>query len=307
MKKYDLHIHSKFSDGDYTLEEIIKRIRECGISIFSITDHDNIDSINAMRQIDKKGLIYIPGVELSCNKCGYDMHILGYGIDGNNKDLIQMCKSIKLRKNLRNLEVIQQLKEKFGIVISREETLKLLGEKSFVGQTTIARLLVNNGIIPNIKYYFDNFFPHIKPKTRATIELEEAVKLIHGAGGYAILAHPISLEKTYGIRINEIFNIFMEAGIDGIEIFNSKHSLSDIKRYYKIAMQEGLLVSGGSDFHGEIMKPNVKLGKVSTDGTEEKEHYCMTVITKLIKERPNLFYDIDEEDLDIEQEEGQEH
>ena len=233
MKKYDLHIHSKFSDGDYTLEEIVRKIRECGISIFSITDHDNIDSINAMKQIDKKGLIYIPGVELSCNKCGYDMHILGYGIDGNNQELIQMCKSIKLRKNLRNLEVIQQLKEKFGIVISREETLKLLGEKSFVGQTTIARLLVNNGIIPNIRFYFENYFPHIKPKTRATIELEQAVKIIHSAGGYAILAHPISLEKSYGIRIEEIFNMFIEAGIDGIEIFNTKHTLSDIKRYYK--------------------------------------------------------------------------
>lgn len=283
MNKYDLHIHSKFSDGEYSLEEIVKKLRENGIKTFSITDHDNADSIKAMKNVDTSGLIYIPGIEFSASKGKYQMHILGYGIDGHSNELLVACKEIKTRKNLRNLEVIQQLKEKFGIEITREEALELLNRTGFVGQTTIAKLLVDKGIIPNVKFYFDNFFKELKLKTDATIDLDRAVQIIHNAGGMAVIAHPISIENKYGVQIDEIYEIFRNAGIDGIEIFNSKHTLSDIKRYYKLAREEKLLVSGGSDYHGEIMKPNIKLGKISKDNTEEKEHYCMTVIQKYLE------------------------
>ena len=283
MNKYDLHIHSKFSDGEYSLEEIVKKIRENGIKTFSITDHDNADSIEAMKNVDTSGLIYIPGIEFSASKGKYQMHILGYGIDGHSNELLGVCKEIKTRKNLRNLEVIQQLKEKFGIEITREEALELLNRTGFVGQTTIAKLLVDKGIIPNVKFYFDNFFKELKLKTDATIDLDRAVKIIHNAGGMAVIAHPISIENKYGVQIDEIYEIFRNAGIDGVEIFNSKHTLSDIKRYYKLAREEKLLVSGGSDYHGEIMKPNIKLGKISKDNTEEKEHYCRTVIQKYLE------------------------
>lgn len=158
MKKYDLHIHSKFSDGENTPQEIVDKLIEYGIEIFSITDHDNIESIKEMKKIDKKGLIYIPGIEVSCEKNGYKMHMLGYNIDENNPELIEMCRDMKLRKNIRNLEIIEQLKKKFGIIITREETEKLLSSKSFVGQTTIAKLLAQKGAIPNVKYAFENYF-----------------------------------------------------------------------------------------------------------------------------------------------------
>lgn len=288
MKKYDLHIHSKFSDGEYTLEEIIKKLKENQIEIFSITDHDNVESISAMEEQDTKGLIYIPGIEFTSSKGKYRMHVLGYGIDGHNKELLETCKEMKIRKNLRNLEIIQQLREKYGIEITREETLKLLQTKSFVGQTTIARLLRDKGIIPNIKYAFDNYFSNLDLKKDATLDLDRTVKAIHNAGGVAVLAHPISIEKTFKVDIEDIFYIFKEAGIDGIEIFNSKHTLSDIKRYYGLARKEHLLISGGSDYHGEIMKPNVKLGKISKDQTEEKEHLCMTVIPKCLNKENQL-------------------
>lgn len=298
MKKYDLHIHSKFSDGDYSVEEIIDKLKVCGIEIFSITDHDNIQSIKAMENVDRKGLIYIPGVEVSCEKDGYKMHILGYNIDANNEELIKLLQDMKLRKNLRNLEIIQQLKEKFGIVITREETEKLLKSKNFVGQTTIARILTQRGDIPNTQYAFDNYFKYLDLKTPATAQLEQAIRIIHNAGGYAVLAHPISLEKTYGVNIEDIFGMFRDVGLDGIEIFNSKHTLSDIKRYLKLAKKEKLLISGGSDFHGEIMKPNVKLGKISKDDSEKEHHYKMTILSKCIdKNRIKDIYDGDKIEL----------
>lgn len=295
MKKYDLHIHSKFSDGDYSVEEIIDKLKFYGIEIFSITDHDNIQSIKAMENADKKGLIYIPGVEISCEKDGYKMHILGYNIDANNQELIKLLQDMKLRKNLRNLEIIQQLKEKFGIVITKEETENLLKAKNFVGQTTIARLLTKRGDIPNTQYAFDNYFKYMDLKTPATAQLEQAIKVIHNAGGYAVLAHPISLEKTYGLNIEDIFGMFRDVNLDGIEIFNSKHTLSDIKRYLKLAKKEKLLISGGSDFHGDIMKPNVKLGRISKDDSEKEHHYKMTILSKCIdKDRMKDIYDGDE-------------
>lgn len=288
MRKYDLHIHSKFSDGDYTLEEIVDKLKENGIDIFSITDHDNADSIRAMQDVDTKGLIYIPGIEFSASKAGYKMHILGYNVDGNNKELLETCRNMKMRKNLRNLEIIQQLKERFGIVITREETLQLLNSTSFVGQTTIAKLLLNKGIIPDVKFAFQNYFSKLDLRTDATIDLDEAVRIIHSAGGIAVIAHPIEIEKKYNISIEDIIYLFKNAGIDGIEIFNSKHTLSDIKRYLAVAKREGLLISGGSDYHGEIMKPNVKLGRISKDGTEKQEHYEMTVISRCIARNNQL-------------------
>ncbi|MCI8444370.1 MAG: PHP domain-containing protein [Clostridia bacterium] len=282
MEKYDLHIHSIYSDGEYTPQQIIDRLIECGIGIFSITDHDNIESIKEMENVDTKGVIYIPGIEVSCEKDGYKMHILGYNVDGNNETLIEMCKNMKLRKNIRNLEIIQQLKDQFGVIISKEETEALLNAKSFVGQTTIAKLLTQKGQIPNVKYAFQNYFKYMDLKTPATTELSKAIEIIHSAGGYAVLAHPISIEREYGVNIEDIFEMFVDAGIDGIEIFNSKHTLSDIKRYVTLAKEEGLLISGGSDYHGEIVKPNVKLGKVSKDGTEKEHHYNMTVISQCV-------------------------
>lgn len=298
MKKYDLHIHSKFSDGDYSVEEIVNKIKECGIDIFSITDHDNIESIEAMKKIEKKGLIYIPGVEISCEKEGYKMHILGYNVDSNNEELIKLLQNMKTRKNLRNLEIIQQLKEEFGIIITKEETEMLLKAKNFVGQTTIARLLVNRGEIPNTQYAFDNYFKYLELKTPATAQLDQAIKIIHNAGGYAVLAHPISIEKTYEVKIEDIFEMFKCCGIDGIEIFNSKHTLSDVKRYLKLAKKENILISGGSDFHGEIMKPNIKLGGVSKDGSEKEHHYKMTILSKCIeKDKIKNLYDGEEIEL----------
>lgn len=298
MKKYDLHIHSNFSDGNYSIEEIVDKVKDAGIDIFSITDHDNIESISAMNKIDKKGLIYIPGVEISCEKGPYKMHILGYNIDNNNVKLNAMLKDMKIRKNLRNLEIIEQLKKKFNIEISKEEAQKLLTSKNFIGQTTIARMLTQKGIIPNTQYAFENYFKYMELKTPATAELKQAIDTIHSAGGYAVLAHPITLEKNYNVDINSIFDIFTDAGIDGIEIFNSKHCLSDIKRYLKLAKEKSLLISGGSDFHGEIMKPNVKLGKISKDESEKEHHYKMTILSKCIKEPEKLkkIYDEMEEE-----------
>lgn len=288
MRKYDLHIHSKFSDGDYTLEEIVDKLKENGIDIFSITDHDNADSIRAMQDVDIRGLIYIPGIEFSASKAGYKMHILGYNVDGNSQELLEACRNMKMRKNLRNLEIIQQLKERFGIVITREETIQLLNSPSFVGQTTIAKLLLNKGIIPDVKFAFQNYFSKLDLRTDATIDLDEAVRIIHSSGGIAVIAHPIEIEKKYNISIEDIIYLFKNAGIDGIEIFNSKHTLSDIKRYLAVAKREGLLISGGSDYHGEIMKPNVKLGRISKDGTEKQEHYEMTVISRCIARNNQL-------------------
>ena len=98
MKKYDLHIHSKFSDGDYSVEEIVSKVRQCGIDIFSITDHDNIESIKAMENVDKRGLVYIPGVEISCEKNDYKMHIL-YGISTITSEYENEKKFKKFRDN----------------------------------------------------------------------------------------------------------------------------------------------------------------------------------------------------------------
>ena len=283
MKKYDLHIHSEFSDGEYSIQEIIKKLRDNGINIFSITDHDNLKSISEVYKNDLSGLVYIPGIEISCESDNYRMHILGYGIDHTNEDLVKLCSNMKLIKTIRNLETIKQLKEKHNIIISREETEKLLSKKGFVGQVTIAKLLVQKGIIPDVKYAFNNYFKDMNLGRNATASLEKAISTIHSAGGYAVLAHPITLEEEYNIEIEEIFQMFLDSKIDGIELFNSKHTLSDIKRYLALAKKHNLLTSGGSDFHGEIVKPNIKLGGLSKENIQKNHHDEINIIDKCME------------------------
>lgn len=283
MNKYDLHIHSEFSDGEYSVQEIIRKLRDNEINIFSITDHDNLESISEVYKNDLSGLVYIPGIELSCESNNYRMHILGYGIDHTNEELIKLCRNMKLIKTIRNLETIKQLKEKHNIAISREETEELLSKKGFVGQVTIAKLLVQKGIIPNVRYAFDNYFKGMDLGRNATVGLEEAISTIHSAGGYAVLAHPITLEEENNIKIKDIFQMFLDSKIDGIELFNSKHTLSDIKRYLELAKNHNLLISGGSDFHGEIVKPNIKLGGLSRENIQKNHHDKINIIDKCVK------------------------
>ena len=284
LKKIDLHIHTKNSDGDYSESEIIELLKEKEVEIFSITDHDNIDSIYNIKKINLKDMTYIPGVELSVKKEKYKCHVLGYGMNpAKCHGLQEICNEIQTKRKIKFLELVQDLKDKFGdelnIEISREDVENLFEKTKVVGKTDLAKLLVDKGVGNSFDEVYKKYVKPLRFQTIYRIDLQDAINAIHEAEGIAVLAHPVTVEQTSKQNIEEFIDEFIECGIDGIEVLSSKHSLDDIKRFYKIAKEKQLLISGGSDYHGEIRKKNVKIQQLSKDKIEsEEDKFEITII-----------------------------
>lgn len=293
IQKFDLHIHSNKSDGKFSIEDIIMLLRLKGIEDFSITDHDSVDSIEIVKKCDLEGLNYTTGVEMSSISDKYKAHILGYGIDGNLEQLRQLCNKVRETRIRRLYERVHYLRSEFGINLSEVELAELIRRKNESGEPIserrdLGQVLVTNGICSSMREAYKKYLEYEDYLTTYRVDARTVIEAIHTAGGKAILAHPIQMEKKYGIDITEMIGDFIKLGIDGIEVFNSKHMNSDCARYYRLAKEKRLLISGGSDFHQET---STFLGKITGDTKEVnigKEH--ISLLSELSKER-NYNYD----------------
>lgn len=275
IQDFDLHIHTLNSDGEYNIKEIIKKLKSKNINTFSITDHDNIKSINQIKEIDLEGLNYIPGVEISSILNGkYDMHILGYNINPDSNELNEVLEYLKEYRINKFYEIIKILKRRFKFIFKEEDILNVLKRTKNPGKPHVARLMIRYGYVNSVKDAFDNYLSKLKLSVHNEMELKTVCRAIKKAGGIPVLAHPKIVEMFYKIDINELMPEIKKAGIVGIEVFNSAHSYNDAKKYKKIAEDYNLLISGGSDYHGPNIKKDVKLGvvfnskkniKISTD------------------------------------------
>ncbi len=263
IQDFDLHIHSINSDGEYNIKELIKKIRKKNIKTFSITDHDNIKSIKQIKEQNLEGLNYIPGVEISSILNGkYDLHILGYNINPDSKELKNVLEYLKEYRINKFYEILKVLKRRYKFIFKEEDVLNILKRTKNPGKPHVARLMIRYGYAINIKDAFDNYLSKLKLSVHNEMELKIVCRAIKKAGGIPVLAHPKITEITYKIDINELMPEIKKAGIVGIEVFNSVHSYMDAKKYKKIAEDYNLLISGGSDYHGPNIKKNVKLGVV---------------------------------------------
>lgn len=270
MGYIDMHIHTKNSDGQYGVRKIVKMLIEEQIDIFSITDHDNIKSCIEMEKILlPRNMIYVPGVEFSSVLNHIKCHILGYGIDYTNNDIMTECDNIKLKKYKRILDIIDFLDSSYGIVITETEKQMLLNKVGAVGRTDLCMLLIMKGYGTKSEI-FDKYLSDVPTGLSHRSKAEYIISLINKSGGKAILAHPKEIEEDYNINIEDVIEYFVEVGIDGIEIFNSIHTLSDVRRYIELAKKYDLLTTGGSDYHGELVKPDVYLGRTITNKVKIK-------------------------------------
>ena len=265
MAKFDLHLHSNNSDGSATVKELVGTVLNSGIKIFALTDHDTVNGIKDVSVPD--GLKFIKGVELTCKARGINCHILGYGIDPENKDLTEL---IELGKKLRRQKLetrINYLKEVWNIELTQEELDWLYSRKSVV-KTHIANILVNRGLSDNnvdaMKKYLDGC------KTGNTkFDGETAIKTIIKAGGIPVWAHPLGGEGEKHLSEDEFLpqlKTMIECGIKGIECCYSRYSLSEIEFLVKCAEENNLLISGGSDWHGT--NKSVPIGRLNTEDME---------------------------------------
>ena len=239
-------MHSTFSDGLNTPAELVRMAVEKRLIAISLTDHDCLDGVNPAIEAGRDlGVEVLSGVELSCEFKGRDLHILGYGVDPDHVEFQDMLHKFRETRHSRGLRIIEKLNA-LGVAINPEDVIRKSGEGA-LGRPHIAAVLVEKGIVSNPTEAFDKYIaeggPAYVPKYKMTPP--EAIRYIRMAGGIAFIAHPgIFLEN-----IDELDALIAER-FDGIEVHHPKHTPAIARRLAGIAEGKGLLVSGGSDFHG---------------------------------------------------------
>ncbi len=256
----DMHTHSTASDGQYSPARLVEMASERRMSLFAITDHDTLSGLTeALKIAGHMDITFIPGIEISA-QTDREIHILGYNIDVNSKELTHKCEEFAKSREKRAELICEYLKEK-GINVPLQEVQKYAG-KDIIARPHFASWLVDNGIVLTRKEAFDYFLDtedFHKEVIRMKPTCTEAIKLIHNAGGKASLAHP-SQYRMNPDELDRFIALLKEEGLDGIECFYSKHTEEETQRYVKLTEKYDLYISCGSDYHGEKIKPDVRFG-----------------------------------------------
>jgi predicted metal-dependent phosphoesterase TrpH len=241
----DLHLHTNFSDGTYTPEELVSQAAKNHLAAIALTDHDTVEGCQRAGDACKALEIeFISGAELTAEQDDNEIHIVGYFLDTKNEKLLaEIAKFQSVRQN-RIQEMVSRLNA-LNVPLKMEDVLALANCRS-PGRPHVARALVKAGLCGSLDEAFERFLKKNRPAwvPKAKISAEVAIELIHQAGGLAVMAHP-GLNRT-----DEVIPDLVKAGMDGIECFHTKHSTAVSEHYLEIADKYHLLVTGGSDCHG---------------------------------------------------------
>ena len=256
----DLHSHTKASDGEKTLEELIDLAISKNISTLAITDHDTVDGLEIAENYAKnKNIKIIPGVELSAHVEKGQMHILGLFVDYKNTKFLEKLNYLKKSRALRNDKFINEL-NKMGYQITMKE-LKVVSGGKTIGKPHFAKVFLSKNYIKTKNEMFDNFFnkPPLNKYKRDSYSPKDSIKMIKEAGGIAILAHPQTLKLSFD-ELRDKIKELKSYGLDGLECYHSNQTPEEMIEFNKIANELGLIITKGSDYHGPIVKPLIELG-----------------------------------------------
>ncbi len=248
----DLHIHSTHSDGTLSPGKIVDLAKRKGLQAISLTDHDTVDGVTEAIDLCKgDGFEVISGVEIGAKYSGITIHVLGYLFDTANSNLNKAIKKLQNARNERNGHILFQLK-KSGIDISDAE----LSAMSGIGQTGrphVAKILLKKGIVKSIDEAFSRFLRKgaqaYVPRFLYTVE--EVFDIIKQAGGIGVLAHPLQIQNG-GLNLIKAIEHLTSLGMDGIETYYPTHSKKTRTALIRSAEECDLVLTGGSDYHGEI-------------------------------------------------------
>ena len=265
-KLIDMHMHSCYSDGELTPMELVKLAINKNIGVISITDHDTINGIKSINKSDSlivdSGIKIVDGIEFSIKASHGTFHVLGYNIDLNNECLNKKLRQLKDSSINYIFSVMEQIKRDYGIFFTYEDIKSLVNSNRKLGRPELAKLCVKNGYAVNVQDAFDKYLNAANEKVRflsKSLSYEECLDLISVCGGISILAHPKSLDLSDKEFLLLLKNM-ISCGLGGIEVYHSSHSFDEMNYYLDISNKYNLLVSGGSDYHGKTVKPNVELG-----------------------------------------------
>ena len=269
----DLHIHSNHSDGRQSPRQVIDDAHELGLKAVSITDHDVVSGYGEAAEYAKnKEIEVISGIELSASKADDDIHLLGYLFRADHSRLLDTLEKFRRIRSERGKKMVARL-ARLGMKLDYEEVLKAAGEAA-VGRPHLAEAMVSNGFAASYNEAFDRYLgvggPVYVPKAKLTPA--EAISLIHEAGGVTVMAHPVLTNR------DDMIAEMVAAGLDGIEIFHPTHTQATRKKYRKIARQQGLFMTGGSDSHN-------RRGRYGDIGQEKVPYEYLTAMKEAWQKR----------------------
>ena len=262
---FDLHMHTTASDGSDTPAQLAGKIRWAGIRLFSVTDHDTVDGALEMEKLVPEGVRFLRGVEFSCVSPGGKCHILGYGFDPAHpafRAALEEGRFLRMDKLERRLKLME---ENFGILLTDRERRWLMSRNS-PGKPHLGRILLNRGLATDLTGAIGRYIPDVPGRDR--IEAETAVRAVEAAGGISVWAHPLGGEGEKRLT-PEQFETQMETllgcGIRGMECWYSRYTLEEVQLLMERAAEHGLIVTGGSDYHG-LNREGLALGMLNAQG-----------------------------------------
>ena len=265
-KGIDLHIHSTASDGTYTPAQLLHMAASAGLFAIAITDHDTLEgSRQALAAGIPAGLNLLSGVEISIQPPAEwadagGLHILGYGIDLDHAGLNLALQGLLKARDQRIPGILDKLRQN-GINISEEQVRAECGEGA-PGRPHVAKAMIKAGIVKDIDEAFERFLRKSKPAyvDKYRLNCEEAFDLIRSAGGLPVLAHPYLIPDCRLGRLADLVATLCGMGLSGVEAYYPQHPPEFTQEVIDLAHEFGLLVTGGTDFHGDLT-PDIELGR----------------------------------------------
>ena len=262
MPNFDLHSHSKVSDGLFSPAEVVTRAAHNGVEALALTDHDSVDGLaEARATAEQLGIAFVDGVEISVTWNNRTLHVVGLCIDASHPELRAGLASVRSGRITRAREIGAAL-DKEGILGSFEGALQSAANKNLVGRTHFARFIVEKGYVKDVKTVFQKYLVQGKPGyvPHRWAALPDAIDWITASGGTAVLAHP----GRYDIgaqAMQRLLAEFKQLGGEAIEVVTSNHTPEQVKQFALHAKRHALFASRGSDFHGDAQN-RIELGRV---------------------------------------------
>jgi predicted metal-dependent phosphoesterase TrpH len=243
--RVDLHLHTTASDGQLSPTALVRLVQERGLDVIAITDHDTTNGIEEAQRAAQGSPVVIPGIELSAEDAGGDVHTLGYFMNIHEPVFQEQLARFRDDRLQRARRVVEKLAE-LGLPMEWEQ-VSAMTESGSVGRAHSARAMVEAGYVGSVKEAFDRYLQVGGPAyiARRRLSPEEAINLIHSAGGVAVLAHPGLVPHYESLLIERL----IPAGLDGIEVVHPDNPPPIEQRARELAQQYNLIITGGSDFH----------------------------------------------------------
>ena len=260
----DLHVHTNASDGSYEPEEVIRLAAEAGLCALAITDHDNTNALQrSLAAGEEYGIEVIPGIELSADYHGIEVHILGYFIDPNAESLCDLLEIALANREVRNQKICARLREE-GIEVTMEE-LRARHPGTVLGRPHVGLLMMEKGYVESVRQSFREYMGKgakcYIPKVN--MPMERAVSRILAAGGVPVLAHPYQYELDEP-RLRELIELVKDLGCVGMECVYARYDEKQRTYLSELAAEYDFIVTAGSDYHG-TPKPDILLGDIRGD------------------------------------------